>query len=191
MEEKNPPRKAILLVLTSNRHFFAAECSDFSLAGQLSGLGCEKFLLILALLWPQWTVSIARETVPFKFPRAELASSAPSVQGRVALELRRGPPPTGSGKTTTKDAQKIHASLKPARIPKPLAYGSSGLFLLSYPTSIQEKQETTVWISKTIYSHEYLWWRVTALNDSSNVGRPWTWNLSLLFIMHLLLCWTS
>lgn len=29
------------------------QCSDFSLAGQLRGLGCGEFLLILALLWLQ------------------------------------------------------------------------------------------------------------------------------------------
>lgn len=57
------------------------ECSDFSLAGQLSGLECGEFLLILTLLWPHGTVSTTRETVPFRFHKADLARLPPSVQG--------------------------------------------------------------------------------------------------------------
>lgn len=57
------------------------QCSDFSLAGQLSGLGYGEFLLILALLWLQWTVSTAKETNSFKFHKTDLARLPLSVQG--------------------------------------------------------------------------------------------------------------
>lgn len=57
-------------------------------------------------------------------------------------------------------SQKRHTSLKPTRIPKPLAYGSSGLFVLFHLSSIQEKLKT-LWKSKTIYRHKFFWWRVT------------------------------
>lgn len=116
------------------------ECSDFSLAGQLSGLECGEFLLILTLLWLHGTVSTARETVPFKFHKADLARLPPSVQGV------GGPQSSWESlgwqqKNDYKDTQKPHTSLKPARIPKPLASGSPGLFAL-YLSSIQEKQKT-------------------------------------------------
>lgn len=73
-------------------------------------------------------------------------------------------------------------SLKPVKIPNPLAYGNPGLFLLSYLTSIQGKQKTTVWLSKTIYSHENLWWKATAVDDSSNLEK--NLNISFLSIVH-------
>lgn len=146
------------------------ECSDFFLAGQLSGLGCGEFLLILAFLWPQWTVSTARETIPFKFHKADLARLPASVQGAGDPQSsQEGLCQPAVQKQLQKDhSQKPHTSLKPARIPKPLAYGSPGLFLLSYLTSFRQKQKTTVWLSKTIYRREYLWWRGIALEKSLN-----------------------
>lgn len=142
-------------------------CSDFCLAGQLSGLGCGEFLLILALLWLQWTVSTARET---KFHSLQISQGWPCEVTAVCPEgggplSSRGPGPIDSWKKKLqKTFSKTPMSLKPGRIPNPLAYGSPGLFLLSYLTSIQGKQKTTVWLSKTIYSHENLW-RVTALDE--------------------------
>lgn len=139
--------KATLLVLKSFPRCY--QCSDFSLAGQLSGLECGEFLLILALLWLQWTVSNARETNPFKFHKADLARLPPSVLGRgpgvwggVTLWASGRAWLASSDKTTTKHTlKKTHSSFKPAKIPKHLAYRSPGSFILSYLPSIQEKQK--------------------------------------------------
>jgi hypothetical protein len=69
-----------------------------------------------------------------------------------------------------KQLQKILSKTpcKPARIPKPLAYGRSGLFLLSYLTSIQEKQKTTVRKAKAV-CYKRASDRITTLEDSSNL----------------------
>lgn len=146
--------KATLLVLKSFPRCY--QCSDFSLAGQLSGLECGEFLLILALLWLQWTVSNARETNPFKFHKADLARLPPSVLGRgpgvwggVTLWASGRAWLASSDKTTTKHTLKKPTHLSSQqKIPKHLAYRSPGSFILSAINP--GKTEATVWISKII-----------------------------------------
>lgn len=79
--KKSTSKSYSLCVQIKQAFLCCYECSDFSLAGQLSGLGCGEFLLILAFLWPQWTVSTARETIPFEFHKADLVRSPPCVHG--------------------------------------------------------------------------------------------------------------
>lgn len=96
-------------------------------------------------------------------------------------------------------SQKPHTSFKPTRIPKPLAYGNSGLFVLLYLSSIQEKPKT-LWKSKTIYRHKFFWWRVTHWIDDllSTVHKPlaimlglliFTTKIIMVFFIYILWIW--
>lgn len=160
--------KATLLVLKSFPRCY--QCSDFSLAGQLSGLECGEFLLILALLWLQWTLSNAKETNPFKFHKADLARLPPSVLGRgpgvwggVTLWASGRAWLASSDKTTTKHTLK-----------KPTHLSSQQKFQNILPTGVQahlyyhichqsRKNRSNCMDIKNNFYPENLWWRVTTL----------------------------
>lgn len=148
--------KATLLVLKSFPRCY--QCSDFSLAGQLSGLECGEFLLILALLWLQWTVSNARETNPFKFHKADLARLPPSVLGRgpgvwggVTLWASGRAWLASSDKTTTKHTLKKNPLIfQASKNSKTSCLQESRLIYIIISAINPGKTEATVWISKII-----------------------------------------